>query len=726
MKNLRFSFRNLRQVAALSLGLSVGNAVWALPSIQSIDVSPNPLITGQTFTIVVTASADVTFATAVVDFRKGEPPLLEVPLSRQGTNWTGSGVVPADISLKNPQKTEAKISALVIDGALRRREATIKVDVNPLTISAVFAGGILTVTGDDLDNTLIASRDTTGTILVNNGAILVTGGVPTVTNTSLIRMFGFGGNDVLTIDDGNGPMPPANLLGGEGNDTLTGSGADDVLDGGPGDDMLLGRGGNDTLQGGPGNDTLIGGQGSDQMIGGDGDDLIIWNPGDGSDVVEGQNGNDTLLFNGANINETVDLSANGQRLRFFRNVANIVMDCDGIEKVVFNALSGADQVTVNNLSGTQVTNVFISLLTGAGTNDGAADIVMVNGTETNDVIKVSGSATNVEVTGLSASVTVLGGESGLDKLIINGLGGEDTIDASAVSAGAIDLVLNGGAGNDILIGGDGNDVLNGQQGADTMFGGLGDDTFVWNPGDGSDIVEGQDGVDTMLFNGANIAEEVDISANGQRVRVFRNIANITMDCDGVEVVKFNALGGADKITVNDLTGTDVKNVNLDLASPAASGQGDNIGDSVIINGTVNDDSVTVSNSAAVITVQGLAATVNIVGTDPALDTLTIDALAGNDVVTAADLQAGIINLIINGGPGDDVLIGSHGDDIIFGGEGDDILEGGPGQDAIDGGPGNNVIIQDYTFIGGCPGRQTWVVSVPGIRFNALAANTAKS
>ena len=186
----------------------------------------------------------------------------------------------------------------------------------------------------------------------------------------------------------------------------------------------------------------------------------------------------------------------------------------------------------------------------------------------------------------------------------------------------------------------------------------------------------------------------DISANGQRARFFRNIANITMDCDGVEVVKFNALGGADKITVNDLTGTDVKNVNLDLASPAASGQGDNIGDSVIINGTDNDDTITVSNNAAVITVQGLAATVNIVGTDPALDTLTIDALAGNDVVTAADLQAGIINLIINGGPGDDVLIGSHGDDIIFGGEGDDILEGGPGQDALDGGPGNNVIIQD--------------------------------
>jgi Ca2+-binding RTX toxin-like protein len=167
-----------------------------------------------------------------------------------------------------------------------------------------------------------------------------------------------------------------------------------------------------------------------------------------------------------------------------------------------------------------------------------------------------------------------------------------------------------------------------------------------------------------------------------------------MDCNGVEVVEFNALGGSDKITVNDLSGTDLKNVSLDLAIPPASGLGDTNGDSVIIKATDNDDVVNVSGNAAGISVHGLAATVNIVGTDPTLDTLTIEAQAGNDVVTATDLQAGAINLIIDGGLGDDVLIGSHGDDIIFGGEGDDILNGGPGLDALDGGPGNNVIIQD--------------------------------
>ena len=72
--------------------------------------------------------------------------------------------------------------------------------------------------------------------------------------------------------------------------------------------------------------------------------------------------------------------------------------------------------------------------------------------------------------------------------------------------------------------------------------GAGDDTFVWNPGDGSDTVEGQSGFDTMLFNGSNVSEQIDISANGQRVRFTRDVANIVMDLNGVEGIDFNALG----------------------------------------------------------------------------------------------------------------------------------------------------------------------------------------
>ena len=69
----------------------------------------------------------------------------------------------------------------------------------------------------------------------------------------------------------------------------------------------------------------------------------------------------------------------------------------------------------------------------------------------------------------------------------------------------------------------------------------------------------------MLFNGANIDENIDISANGGRVRFTRDVGNIVMDLNDVEHIDLNALGGADTITVNDLTGTDVTQVNVNLA-----------------------------------------------------------------------------------------------------------------------------------------------------------------
>ncbi len=110
-----------------------------------------------------------------------------------------------------------------------------------------------------------------------------------------------------------------------------------------------------------------------------------------------------------------------------------------------------------------------------------------------------------------------------ENLVLNANGGDDVITAGNGLAGLIQLTIDGGAGNDTITGGDGNDMLLGGDGNDLVSGGrgndaallgAGDDTFVWNPGDGSDTVEGQAGFDTLLFNGANVNENIDISANG--------------------------------------------------------------------------------------------------------------------------------------------------------------------------------------------------------------------
>jgi Ca2+-binding RTX toxin-like protein len=221
--------------------------------------------------------------------------------------------------------------------------------------------------------------------------------------------------------------------------------------------------------------------------------------------------------------------------------------------------------------------------------------------------------------------------------------------------------------------------------------GSGDDTFVWNPGDDNDTLEGQAGFDTMRFNGANVAENINISANGGRVLFFRNIASVTMDLNDVEGIDFNALGGADVVVVGDLSGTDVVEVNINLA--AAGGIGDAQPDSIIVNGTSGDDVILAFGDASGTSVLGLAAQVNIVGAESTLDSLVINCLAGDDVVEASGLSAGGIKLVADGGVDDDVLIGGDGDDLLSGGDGDDVLIGGPGVDVLDGGLGDNVVIQ---------------------------------
>jgi len=178
---------------------------------------------------------------------------------------------------------------------------------------------------------------------------------------------------------------------------------------------------------------------------GSGDDRVQWDPGDGSDTVEGENGNDTMVFNGAGAAEHVDLSANGNRLRFFRDVAGITMDTNGVERVDFNALGGADVVTVNDLSGTDVSSVNVDLAgtLGGSAGDGEPDRVVVNATDGNDTISVNGDTGGVKASGLAATVNVLHSESANDRLEINTLAGRDAVDSGGLSAGAIQLFVNG-------------------------------------------------------------------------------------------------------------------------------------------------------------------------------------------------------------------------------------------------------------------------------------------
>ena len=693
-------------------------------------------------------------------------PNLSVTIRRTNQNvvlqWFGSNAAPYQVESTSNLTTWAN-SSLVITGSGGFLFFTNSIVAQPQAfyrikrlavaggLSAVFnAGtGVLTVIGDNADNTIIVGRDVPGNILVNGGAVTIIGGPATVTNTVLIEVFGRDGHDQLTIDQAGGVMPAADLFGEGGNDTLTGASAIDDLFGGPGSDTLIGRGGNDRL------------------FGDEDNDAFVWNPGDGSDTVEGQAGTDTLLFNGSAAAEIVEAAANGTRLRFTRNIASIIMDVDGVERITYNALGGADTFIANSLAGTAVTEVTVDLAgtLGGSAGDALIDTITLNGTAAANTFNIAANGNAVEAAGLGALVRVVNGEGSNDvvsvvgvggdtvningsaladtmtvvangtnaqanatgftipvqvrgalTLVMNGLGGPDTISCVGNLAAIVPIVLDGGDDNDtilgsngadILLGGAGDDFVDGQQGNDTAFLGGDNDTFQWDPGDGSDTVEGQTGTDTLLFNGSAAAEIVEAAANGTRLRFTRNIGNIVMDLDDVEILDLNALGGVDIVTVNDLSGTDLASVNADLAGTVGGTTGDAAADTVIINGTNGDDIMTATNAVGQLVVSGPAVSVRVEHFETALDIIRIQGLGGHDVIDASAVDLTGPRLTLDGGLGDDILLGGAGDDNLLGGDNDDVLMGGPGTDILDGGLGENTVLQDG------PNTTTGIVSVFG-------------
>ena len=523
-----------------------------------------------------------------------------------------------------------------------------------------------------------------------------------------------GGDDEVRIDQSNGAFP----------DELI------TLDGGQGEDTLLGGIGEETFIGGAGDDLVDGQQGADTALLGDGNDHFQWDPGDGSDLVEGQAGSDTLDFNGSNIGENMQASANGERVRFTRNIASIVMDLDGIELIDVRTFGGADNVVVDDLAGTDLETVHVDLDAFGGADDGQPDTVTANGTSAADAFTIGSAGSDTLVTGPSSAVQVSGGEEALDNIVVAGLGGEDTLTMAVGAAsgpvpvnfdGGLDtdtvhyngtagpdeipvvangleasvapigssrldvlaeslivsglaggdmisalgnlaaltaITMNGGDGEDTILGSNGNDLLNGgadddfvdgQQGADTAFLGDGNDHFQWDPGDSNDVVEGQAGSDTLDFNGSNIGENMQASANGERVRFTRNIASIVMDLDGIEAASVNLRGGADLLTVDDLRGTDLVTVAADLS---LGGTGDAAADTIVVNGTDLGDVVDVSKVGSEVITSGLHTQTRILGSEPTIDTLRVQTLGGNDDVTVAPDVSDLINAVVDLGDGE--------------------------------------------------------------------------
>jgi len=186
---------------------------------------------------------------------------------------------------------------------------------------------------------------------------------------------------------------------------------------------------------------------------------------------------------------------------------------------------------------------------------------------------------------------------------------------------------------------------------------LGDDTFRVRLCDFDRVRVTGSG--TLTFNGGG---ELDARAAGERVRL--DAGGLRIETDGIEVLKLNTGDGEDTLSVADLSGTDVYEVDADLGAGA---------DRAAVFGSEDLDQISVGAS-------GVLGPTYVRFLNPEHDDqLTVDGRGGDDIVSAS---TDTMELTLAGGSGTNTLIGGPGDDHLIGGPDFDDVSGGKGEDVV--------------------------------------------
>ena len=263
-------------------------------------------------------------------------------------------------------------------------------------VTASFVGGILTVNGDSAANVILVAADAGGNIVVTErgGTVPIIGGVlATRDNTNLVIINGRNGADDLQTDrslnvlDANGVLRKAAsvvMRGGNGNDFLkVGHGGivpdanGNVVDA---NGVVIGTVvGNASMFGDNGNDTLISGFGNDLMFGGRGDDNYVWPPGTLTDIWDGGPGRDTVTIignDGANDNFLLTAGLNGHATFARTNLVQFTVDIANTERIVLKPGTGDDTIIIGDLTG--VRRLRRVIVDGGGGNDTLDATAQVN------------------------------------------------------------------------------------------------------------------------------------------------------------------------------------------------------------------------------------------------------------------------------------------------------------------------------------------------------------
>ena len=114
--------------------------------------------------------------------------------------WSDLILHDPDAFIDAIRRGDANTDDLQPPEAAGKPAATTGLKQHGITSSFSTSTGVLTTNGDSAGNLISFTRDAAGNILVNNGSVHITGGKPTVANTSLFQVYGQGGDDVITIE----------------------------------------------------------------------------------------------------------------------------------------------------------------------------------------------------------------------------------------------------------------------------------------------------------------------------------------------------------------------------------------------------------------------------------------------------------------------------------------------------------------------------------------------
>lgn len=693
------------------LGLGIGNTAPLITSIANVSIGENLAAV----TTVTAADVDVTNGDQLLEFSLvggADVSLFSIDASTGVLSFNAAADFenPGDDGGNNIYDVVVQVSDGV-DSVTQALAVTVTDVVNSTGIvSLESGGGSYTVRVNNGNLQIQQLLPTTNTILDQTlsdvGNLVINGSVDADLVTLDASLSAFSGTVTLNAGDGNDVFDGsataivANVLGGDGNDTiiggggadtllggngadsitggaagdlLSGNGGDDTMSGDDGDDILNGHGGGDLLNGGDDNDTLLGGAGRDTLDGGLGNDLVS-GQGGSVDIVAGGTGVDILLGDSSDVtiagslsedptsddpdtSLSVNLPSSGGPFTVQVTGGEIQVVSPG-GTIASGLLSDINEISIDGSSNDDNITIAASLLSYTGT-------LIINGGDGNDVLDGTAVSFATTLLGGAGNDTLLGGSSNDS---FNGGDGDDSVDG-----GNGNDTLMGGGGNDILLGGTGNDMLNGNAGDDSLFGGANGDTILGGAGTdlldgdaGDDMVNGQGGLEDTVAGGAGDndtlrgdASDILIEGPSGSSPSQDETANPTLTAnlpDNAGTVTVNVVGG--QIVVTSSLGT--------LVSGLLSGTSE-----IVING--GDDNDVVAFGASMSTFAGL---------------VTFNGGAGNDSLDTSLIPASVH---FNGGIGDDTVVTGSGDDSIEGSSGDDSISTGDGRDTVHAGDGNDFI-----------------------------------